>query len=140
MHDNKIFYISHEKADQKLQELKKRDDIFIVVLDGRKIKNWNDYIQVMTKEFHFPTFEARNFDGYTDYMTDLMWIDKNAFALFILDYDEFMKEDLRLKKAVMNWFLTDILFWWSEDVEVHCMEGESKEFNIYLVNGWDNNI
>ena len=73
------------------------------------------------------------------YMTDLMWIDKDAFSIFILNYEDFMIEDMSLKKAVMNWFLTDILYWWSEDVEVHCMGGESKEFNIYLVNGYKAN-
>lgn len=136
MHDNKIYYISQEEADKKLCALKQRDEVFTVVIDGSKIKNWDDYIRVITKEFRFPTFEARNYDGYIDYMTDLMWIDKNAFALFILNYEEFMSKDLTLKKAVMNWFLTDILFWWSEDVEVHCMGGKSKEFNVYLVNDY----
>ena len=136
MHDNKIYYISEEEAQKKIKELKQREDIYSVVLDGSKIKNWDDYIRIITKEFRFPTFEKRNFDGYTDYMTDLMWIDKDAFSIFILNYEDFMIEDMSLKKAVMNWFLTDILYWWSEDVEVHCMGGESKEFNIYLVNGY----
>lgn len=139
MHDNKIYYVSQDYADKKLLELNERDDMFTVVLDGTKIKDWNDYIRVMTKEFRFPKFEARNYDGYADYMTDLMWIDKDAFSIFILDYDEFMKNDISTKKLVMDIFLTEILFWWSEDVEVHCMGGKSKEFNIYLVNNYSSN-
>lgn len=136
MHDNRIYYIPREDAEKRISELKQRQDVFTVVLEGSKIKNWNDYIRVITKEFRFPTFEARNFAGYRDYLTDLMWIDKNAFALFILDYDDFMADDNTMKKAIMNWLLTDTLFWWGEDVEIHCMGGESKEFNIYLVNGY----
>lgn len=139
MHDNKIYYISEEEAQKKIKELKQREDIYSVVLDGSKIKNWDDYIRIITKEFRFPTFEKRNFAGYTDYFTDLMWIDKDAFALFILNYDKFMKDDIITKEFIMNRFLTDILYWWSEDVEVHCMGGESKEFNIYLVNGYKAN-
>ena len=136
MHDNKIYYISQEDANKKLLELKARGDVFTVVLDGSKIKNWDDYIRIMTKEFHFPKFESNNMAGYTDYMTDLMWIDQSAFALFILDYDQFMINAVETKKLIMDRFLTDILFWWGEDVEVHCMGGKSKEFNIYLVNNY----
>ncbi len=134
MHENKIYYISQKEADKKLCEIKQRDEVFTVIIDGAQIKNWDDYIRGITKEFRFPSFEERNYDGYTDYMTDLTWIDKDAFALFILNYDEFMVKDLSLKKAVMNWFLNDILCWWGKEVELHCMGGKSKEFNIYLVN------
>ena len=80
--------------------MKQREDIYSVVLDGSKIKNWDDYIRIITKEFRFPTFEKRNFDGYTDYMTDLMWIDKDAFSIFILNYEDFMIEDMSLKKLL----------------------------------------
>lgn len=136
MHDNKIYYISEEEAQKKIKELKQREDIYSVVLDGSKIKNWDDYIRIITKEFRFPTFEKRNLDGYLDYFTDLMWIDKDAYALFILSYDKFLNQNLTDKEWIMKRFLDHILFWWSEDVEVHCMGGESKEFNIYLVNGY----
>lgn len=137
MYDNKVYYVSQVEAQKKLTELKKRDEILTVVIDGTKIKNWDDYIKAVTEAFHFPTFEKRNYDGYLYYFTDLMWIDKDAFALFILDYDEFMNQNINEKKWVMKRFCDHILFWWGEDVEVHCMGGESKEFNIYLVNGYE---
>ena len=83
MHDNKIYYISEEEAQKKIKELKQREDIYSVVLDGSKIKNWDDYIRIITKEFRFPTFEKRNLDGYLDYFTDLMWIDKDLSLIQI---------------------------------------------------------
>ncbi len=98
MYDNKVYYVSQVEAQKKLTELKKRDEIFTVVIDGTKIKNWDDYIKAVTEAFHFPTFEKRNYDGYLYYFTDLMWIDKDAFALFILDYDEFMNQNINEKK------------------------------------------
>ena len=136
MHENKIYYITYEEAKKIINTLSQKEDTHIVVLDGNKIKNWKEYITQIKKEFNLPYLEDNNYDGYADYMTDLDWLGKEAYALFIINYDEFMCKDIVKKKLVMDIFLNQVLFWWGKDVEIHCVGGKSKEFNVYLINDY----
>ena len=133
MVDNKIFYISQQEAENKIKDFNARENIHVAVVDGHNAKTWKDYLSQIETLYQFPTTND-NFDGYADWLQDLSWLEKEAYALFIWDYDEFMSMDQNSKKIVMSIFLDQILPWWQHDVELYCVGGKSKEFNIYLVN------
>ena len=129
---NKILYISKQAAERKIKYLKTCENIHVAIIDGRKAKTWKDYLRQIETLFQFPTTND-NFDGYTDWMQDLSWLNKDAYALFIWDYDEFMCIEENNKKVVMSIFSEQILPWWQQDVELYCVGGKPKEFNVYLV-------
>ena len=135
MPKNTIYYISKEEADNKINELKSNNKIHVAVINGNKVKTWKQYLSQIQAIYNFPT-KNDNFDGYADWMQDLSWIEHDAYALFILDYDDFMIQEPQNKKIVMSIFLTQILPWWQHDVELYCLGGEPKEFNVYLVSSF----
>ena len=61
----------------KLEDIDDGSKKFII--DGNEIQTKTDYLEIMTEKFDFPQFNNRlcNLDGYLDWMTDLIWLDKN---------------------------------------------------------------
>ena len=133
MFENKILHVSPKEAEIKIKELNGFPNVHVAVVEGRKAKTWNAYLKQIERLYKFPT-TGDNFDGYADWMQDLSWLEKDSFALFILDYEEFMCLEEKNKQIVMSIFTEQILPWWQHDVELYCVGGKPKEFNVYLVN------
>lgn len=132
MYDNKMVHISAEEANKRILELKKDKDIFTVVLDGKEISNWKEYINIVRKTYKFPTIED-NYDGYRDWMEDLSWLNKNGYALFIHNFSKFLSGEPKTKEIVMDLFENYILLWWAEEADLYWYKGATKPFNIYLI-------
>lgn len=110
----------------------KNNKYYVAVVDGKENQDWNSYRDTIERLFRFPTTQ-NNYDGYSDWMRDLSWFDVDGFILFILNYDEFLSNDLLTKEIIMNMFRNTILPWWEEDVEKYVVGGEKKYFNIFIV-------
>ena len=133
MFNNTIYYISKEEAENKIRELTSDKSVHVAIIDGNKAKTWKQYLKQIETVYDFPTKDD-NFDGYSDWMCDLDWLKRDSYALFIMNYDDFMRNEPENKKRVMLMFLDSILPWWQHDVELYCVEGKPKQFNVYLVN------
>ena len=130
---NSISYISNEEAESKINELKLNKNAHVAVINGDKVKTWDQYLKQIEIIYNFPT-KGDNFNGYADWMMDLSWMECDSFALFIMNYDDFMCREPENKKHLMLMFLDTILPWWQHDIELYCVEGKPKQFNVYLVN------
>lgn len=129
---NNIYYVSKQQAEEKLNDLKKDQMAHIGIIQGMTAKTWKDYLTQIRMQYLFPTIEDV-FDGYSDWMEDLSWLNKDSYSLFIFDYELFMSKEPKNKKIVMSMFLEDILPWWDTDVTKYCVGGEVKPFNVYLI-------
>ena len=127
---NKIEFIKKEVLDELVN--KNRNNCYIVIIDGKENKDWDSYRDTIERLFKFPT-KKNNYDGYSDWMRDLSWFDVDEFALFIINYDEFLSDDLKSKKIIMNMFRDTILPWWDEDVEKYVVEGRKRKFNVFII-------
>lgn len=127
---NKIEIIEKDDFEKLLNV--NSNNCYIVIIDGKENKDWNSYKDTIESKFKFPT-KNNNYDGYSDWMRDLSWLESKSFMLFIFNYREFLSEDLECKKVIMNMFQNTILPWWSEDVEKYVVCGEKKDFNIFIV-------
>jgi RNAse (barnase) inhibitor barstar len=67
-----------------------RDRFFIGVIDGGQCKTLVDFIDQVGKAFHFPDYFGENMDAVWDCIRDLEWIDKEDYALVIINYDNFL--------------------------------------------------
>lgn len=130
--ENEIYRVSFVEAELIKKEYLEKKNIYIAELDGRGINSWQDYIIEIQEIFQFPTQET-NMDAYNDWMRDLDWLDKGGYVLFIYNFTDFLKNDSKLKKHVLNRFIDTILPWWQNDVELYVVDGKAKPFNVYLV-------
>ena len=131
MYNNKVAYISEQQAKDLITTLKQDKGYHIGVIDGIFSKTWLEYLEQIRLQYKFPTKEDV-FEGYLDWMEDLSWLNKNAFALFIFNYNDFLSKEPQNKKIVMEMF-TEILNWWSTDADKYWNEGMTRPFNVYLV-------
>lgn len=130
--ENKIYQINTNEAKIIKEKYQSQQDIYIAELDGKNLRSWSDYIIEIQEIFQFPTQET-NMDAYNDWMRDLDWLDKGGYVLFIYNFTDFLKNDSKLKKHVLNRFIDTILPWWQNDVELYVVDGKAKPFNVYLV-------
>ena len=66
-------------------------------------------------------------------MRDLEWLGKDEYALIIYNYENFLEQDLSLKKVIMDDFAESIMPWWQDEVETCVVGGKAKPFNVYIV-------
>jgi hypothetical protein len=130
---NKIFNVSSKEIIYLKQEIKKSGALFIGEIDGKLIKQKQDFLDSMSKIFMFP-YPASGFDGYFDWIRDLDWLQKEGYILIIYNFKEFLNMDMRLKNQIIDDFKNIILPWWESEVEKFVVRGKPKLFNIYLVN------
>ncbi len=129
---NQIYYISDTQKNSIIAKLKINTANHIAIIDGQNTQTWEEYLQQVRKIYKFPTKESV-FDGYRDWMQDLSWLNKETFSLFITNFNLFMRKEPINKKIVMDLFLDAILPWWERDVELYCVDGKTKPFNVYLI-------
>ena len=111
---------------------KNDNNYHVVVIDGKENQDWDTYVKAIEKLFQFPR-PASNVHAYSDWMRDLWWFDVDGFILGITNYDKFLSKDLWYKKCVMEIFRDEILPWWEEDVEKHCVGGKKKYFGVFII-------
>ena len=127
---NKIEFIEKKFFEELVN--KNSNDCYIAIIDGKENKDWNSYRDTIERLFKFPT-KKNNYDGYSDWMRDLSWIESDSFILCITNYDDFLSTNLEEKKIIMNMFQNTILPWWDEEVVKFVVDGERKKFNIFIV-------
>lgn len=111
-------------------------DTFIVEIDGNTIQNTNQLFDIMEQKYDLSTSDGtwgRNWAAFNDLMTDLEWIDFDKHILIVKNYKHFMNKDKYGKELFEEYFQDSILPFWEEDVLRCVVEGETKEFTVYLV-------
>lgn len=131
--NNKIVKLKRQQAQKIIKDKGKDPTCIIVVIDGREITVWEDYINKISELLDFPLQYEYSKDSYIDWMTDLEWLKKESFIIIINNYDEFMINNLEDKKEVMQMFKDDILPFWEKDVLRIMTNGHLKSFSVYLV-------
>ncbi|CRH23582.1 barstar family protein [Carnobacterium maltaromaticum] len=127
---NEILHIS--KSDVlELDKKMKKNDCFIVNIQGDDIQTKNEFLISMTEHFMLP--DSLGWDSFTDWMTDLSWINNKCFCIIINNYADFLKEDSESKEIVLEIFEEDILPFWEKDVTKVVVNGQVCPFNVYLV-------
>ena len=114
-------------------EFEKNRNIYTAVVDGKSIQSWITFLDKMIEKFKLPMKEHRNVNAYLDWMRDLEWLDSEGYILFIENYADFMKENLEMKKNIIDDFENYILPFWDSEVVQVMTGGKIKMFNVYLV-------
>lgn len=127
---NKIIKI----ANHELNEYKEKiNAAYIVELDGKKIKNWNDYINLTT-----PLFKIQNLEyGYNQHIDNMSdrdyYLKVNSILLIVHNYDEFMKSNRKDKMLFEEAYREDILSWYDSEIVKCRVEGKRVDFNVLLI-------
>lgn len=127
-----------------LKEKFAEGNFFIAEIDGKPIKNLEDYMRKIIEVFKFPEGLFKNldnFDSYDDWMTDLSWlyerkwIDKDnvGFVLFLYNFDKMMEDEPDRKKKIVYYFNESIIPFWKDEVENVIVGGKSRVFEVFIV-------
>lgn len=127
---NKIIKI----ANHELNEYKEKiNAAYIVELDGKKIKNWNDYINLTTPLFKIENLEY-GYNQHIDNMSDRdYYLKVNSILLIVHNYDEFMKSNRKDKMLFEEAYREDILPWYDSEIVKCRVEGKRVDFNVLLI-------
>ena len=132
---NEIIRITNEEKNDLLESLDKTS-CFVVEIDGSEISTVNDLFDVMEQEYDLHTSDGtwgRNWAAFKDLMTDLEWIDSKKHILIIDDFKKMLTNHNEEKERLLRYFEHSILPFWEKDVLRVVVEGETKEFTVYLV-------
>lgn len=80
----------------ELEKNAKKNECYIVNIRGGNIQTKKSFLELMTEKFLLP--DSTGWDSFTDWMTDLSWIDNPCFCIIIKDYTDFLKKILNPKK------------------------------------------
>lgn len=114
-----------------LEKKAKKNGCYIINIQGSNIQTKKEFLELMEKEFALP--DSAGWDSYTDWMTDLSWIENQCFCIIINEYTNFLKEDDEAKEMVFEIFKEDILPFWENNVMKTIVDGTPRSFNVFLV-------
>ncbi|MCL1858087.1 MAG: barstar family protein [Oscillospiraceae bacterium] len=129
---NKIYNLRYEDFIETENAFRKDKNLFVAEIDGREIKNEQDYFNKISDICNFPTI-SKSFGSHNDWIGDLDWLEKDSYAIIIYNYNEFIKDDLKAKNHIIENFIDFVLPWWETEVIKCVAEGKAKPFNVYLV-------
>ncbi len=130
--ENKIYYVNGHQISEIQKDLYTTEGLWVGEIDGAQVDTWEDYLNTISELMQFPTI-SKSLISYSDWISDLSWLNATGYALIIQNFDRFMSKDLKSKTIVMESFEEDILPWWQEEIKNCVVEGEPKSFNVYLV-------
>jgi len=132
MTKSNFYTVSLNEMKEIKAELAKKESVYIGEIDGKKIKNRQDYYYYLSIAFKFPTIPT-NANVYIDWLTDLTWLDKEEYILVINNYSLFMKRKKRDKKHIIDTIKEYVFYFWDEEVSKVAVGGYPKPFTVYLV-------
>ena len=103
-----------------------------IVVDGRNMHTEKEFISELENAFKFPRSCEGNMDSFLDWIRDLSWYNDDKIELIIINQEEFLNSDLKIRDEIIELFLTYILTFWDE--EYLTVGGEKREFIVYLTN------
>ena len=148
---NRVWYVKENET--KFFENLQRDDAFQVIINGKDIQKENEFIYAIAEGFHFPVYSATegkyvewyptaykypnnqvlSWDGLSDWITDLSWIESDRIHLIIENYRFFLIEFPIEKEYIIEFFEKKVLPWWEREVVDYTVGGKSKSFSLYLI-------
>lgn len=130
--NNKLSTISTE--EEKNLKIKLSKESLITEIDGAEINSWADYWSAVSKAFSFPKlpdYMKPDYHSYYDLMTDLSWLEADNIALFIKNYNCFLKNNNALKDDIIRDFNDYLLPFWDKEVEITVVNGKRKSFCVF---------
>jgi len=132
---NQIINITENEYDN-IKEKTDLSSVFLVEIDGSQIKTVYELFEAMEKAYYLHTSNGtwgKNWAAFDDLMTDLDWIPYNKHILVVKYYDKLLSGYPVEKNRFIHYLKDSILPFWEEDV-LHCVvEGETKDFTVYLI-------
>ena len=110
----------------------------VIKIDGGAIQSWQDYWKEMSRAFSFPDLQPcmnSDYHSYYDFMTDLSWLKTSDVILIIENADDFLRDSPSLKDDITEDFKNYLLPFWDDEVVRTVVNGERKDFSVYLVKG-----
>ena len=129
---NEARCISREECGRLLASID-HSSTFVAVIEGSRYRDWEGFVDDIAEIFDFPMRDQRNPNAFLDWICDLDWLGKEAYALFILDFPRFMEDNPRDKKWIIGLFTQLVLPFWEREVEQCVVGGRAKPFDLYLV-------
>ena len=120
--------ILHVHSDFDINSLKSESYHF-AILDGNNISDKADLLLSLEEIFKMP--DANNWDAVADWLSDLEWLGKEGYILYIMNYASLLASDMESKEIFLE-ILSDTAKWWAGDVEKNVVGGKKKSFNVYL--------
>lgn len=130
---NSIVHMDRENADKVLPAIKNDPNTFCVEIDGRNCKVSSDYLTEVSIKFRFPMI-SKGYDGYLDWIRDLLWIKEEKIVLVIDNFEEFLCEDQDGRHTFVRTLEEYVFPWWESEVCEHMVEGKPRSFMVYLIN------
>jgi len=132
MTKSNLYTVSFNEMEEIKAELAKKESVYIGEIDGKKIKNRQDYYYNLSIAFKFSTVPT-NVNAYLDWMRDLTCLNKEEYVLIINNYSLFMKRKKRDKKHIIDTIKGPVFYYWDEEVSRVTVGGYPKPFTVYLV-------
>ncbi len=129
---NKIIHMNQADFVEVNRQIYRNGDVFCVEINGTECKHLSEYLSDISGKLQFPT-EAKSFDVYDDWMTDLSWLDKDNIIIIVYHYADFLRQDLLAKRKIIENFEQSILPWWEVEVCNCVIDGKTKSFLVYLL-------
>lgn len=107
--------------------------MFCIQLDGKEIKNYQDFILEMQKKMYFPRDCQGNIDRYLDWMRDLSWIQSETICIQILNSNYLMTGNATDRKKTLDDFNRIIIPFWKYDAESFIVGGKKKNVILKLI-------
>lgn len=114
--------IINEEPEQKKFEIRvgtnriKKEGL-IVIIDGTKNVNAEQYLATIYERLDMPYPEYKNWNGYMDWMRDLSWIEDRNIVIIIKDYDYFLSQEPQFKEYFIIDFIEYFFPYWEKYAE-----------------------
>jgi RNAse (barnase) inhibitor barstar len=101
-----------ELAD--LERLTEQLGMNLFILDGSRTRNKQEFLEHAAAVFGFPGYFGKNWDAFTDCLTDMSWVDGGGFLIVFIETGQFAKYAPQEFDAVLEIFQEAAEYWQTE--------------------------
>jgi RNAse (barnase) inhibitor barstar len=126
-----VFRLEGEISAEELSKIARQHGLAFFLIDGRKIKNKEQFLKDSAKAMNFPDYFGANWDAFEDCLTDMSWHEAKGFVILYDNMDSFAQHSPDQLKVALGIFRDTVEFWRSQKkmffVVVHGQGGQLGE-------------
>jgi RNAse (barnase) inhibitor barstar len=86
-----VYVVEGPAIHTGLEQLARKHGLVLFVLDGRKTRSKDEFLDNAAAVLGFPDYFGRNWDAFADCLTDMSWAQGNGFLVAYAECHEFAK-------------------------------------------------
>jgi RNAse (barnase) inhibitor barstar len=125
-----VYLLEESASVQGLEKICKEHGLAFFLLEGRDVRNKDQFLKQVALVLRFPDYFGNNWDAFSDCLTDMSWHEADGFVILYDHFESLAEHSPQEFEMLLDLFKESTEFWRDQGKAVFVLlHGKSVERN-----------